>query len=210
MTSCCGAWKAWAGWSRSAAANTLPLSGEQPLLPVEMDGHALVAPPKAVVPLLWAGAVTPAYFRVMRMPLLQGRGFDDSDGERTAPVVVVSAATVRRYWPNENPIGKRIRVVWDKDWRTVVGVVGDVRQYTLAGRAPAEISGALYMPYPQAVALNRQIPTSMVLFVRSSAEPSELAARMRALVASVNPDVLVSEVRRWIPWCRLRSRSRAR
>ncbi|MFI5006570.1 MAG: ADOP family duplicated permease [Solirubrobacterales bacterium] len=177
------------------AANTLPLSGEQPLLPVEMDGHPLV-PAEGVVPLLWAGAVTPAYFRVMRVPLLQGRTFDDSDGERTTPVVVVSAATVRRYWPDEDPIGKRIRVVWDKDWRTVVGVVGDVRQYTLAGRAPADISGALYMPYSQAVALNRQIPTSMALVVRSAAEPSEVAARMRTLVASVNPDLSVSEVRR--------------
>jgi predicted permease len=139
--------------------------------------------------------VTPAYFRVLRVPVLQGRSIDDSDGERTTPVVVVSAATARRYWPGEDPIGKRIRVVWDTDWRTVVGVVGDVRQYTLSGRAPAEITGALYMPYPQAVALNRGIPRSMALFVRSSAEPSEIAARMRTLVASVSPDVPVSEVR---------------
>ena len=86
--------------------------------------------------------------------------------------MVVSAATARRYWPGEDPIGKRIRVVWDKDWRTVVGVVGDVRQYALSGRAPAEITGALYMPYPQAVALDRQIPRAMSLFVRSSADPS--------------------------------------
>lgn len=177
-----------------AAASTLPLTSQQPLLPVEMDGHPLVAT-EAVAPLLWAGAVTPAYFRVMRVPLLQGRSFDDSDGERTTPVVVVSAATARRYWPGEDPIGKRIRVVWDSDWRTVVGVVGDVRQYTLSGRAPAEITGALYMPYPQAVALNRQIPRSMALFVRSSVEPSTIAARMRTLVASVSPDVPVSGVR---------------
>jgi putative ABC transport system permease protein len=177
-----------------AAANSLPLSGEQPLLPVEMDGHPLVES-EAVAPLLWAGAVTPAYFRVMRIPLLRGRSFDDSDGERTAPVVLVSAATARRYWPDEDPIGKRIRVVWDKDWCTVVGVVGDVRQYALSGRAPAAITGAMYMPYPQAVALNRQIPRAMALVVRSSAPPSEIAARMRTLVASVNPEVPVSEVR---------------
>jgi len=52
------------------------------------------------------------------------------------------------------------------------------------------------MPYPQAVALDRRIPRAMALFVRSSAEPSEMAGRLRALVASVNPDVPVSEVRR--------------
>jgi predicted permease len=182
------------GTTDVAAVNALPLTGDQPLLPVEMDGHALVAT-EAVAPLLWAGAVTPAYFRVLHIPLLQGRTFEDSDGERASPVVIVSAATARRYWPGENPVGKRIRVVWDTDWRMVVGVVGDVRQYTLSGRTPAEITGALYMPYPQAVALHRQIPRTMALFVRSSADPSQLAGRMRTLVASVNPDVPVSDVR---------------
>jgi ABC-type antimicrobial peptide transport system permease subunit len=76
-----------------------------------------------------------------------------------------------------------------------VGVVGDVRQYDLSGRSPAEITGAMYMPYPQAVALDRRIPTAMALFVRSSADASAIAARLRALLASVNPDVPVSDVR---------------
>jgi predicted permease len=174
-----------------AVANSLPLSGEQPLLPVEIEGHPLV---DGVAPLVWAGAVSPSYFRVLHIPLAQGRGFDDSDGEQTAPVVIVSAATARRYWPNENPLGKRIRVVWDKDWRTVVGVAPDVRHYDLSGRSPADITGALYMPYPQAVALNRRIPTAMALLVRSSADPSDLGARVRTLVASLNPGVPVSDV----------------
>jgi hypothetical protein len=108
--------------------------------------------------------------------------------------VVVSRATATRYWPDENPIGKRIRVVWDADWRTVVGVGGDVRQYTLSGQAPAEIAGAFYMPYPQAVALDRQLPRSMALFVRSSGDATALGSRVRDLVASVNPDVPVSAV----------------
>jgi putative ABC transport system permease protein len=107
----------------------------------------------------------------------------------------VSAATARRYWPGEDPIGKRVRVVWDKDWRRVVGVVGDVRHYALSGRSPAEITGAIYMPYPQAVALDRRIPMAMSLFVRSSAEGSRVSAAIREEVSRVNPDVPVSEVR---------------
>jgi predicted permease len=174
--------------------NAVPLGGLEPLLPVEMDGHPLVIGSDAV-PLLWAGAVTPAYFRVMRIPLLRGRVFDDSDAERTARVVLVSAATARRYWPDEDPIGKRMRVVWEDDWRTVVGVVGDVRQYALSGRTPALITGAMYMPFPQAVALDRRIPSAMTLVARSSADPAEIALGMRRLVASVNPDVPVSDVR---------------
>jgi predicted permease len=181
------------GVSDAAAANARPLSGAEPLLPVEMEGHPL-AVTDATAPLLWAGAVTPSYFRVMRMALLRGRSFEEADAEGAARVVVVSAATARRYWPGDDPIGKRIRVVWDNEWRTVVGVVGDVRQYALSGRSPAEITGAMYMPYPQAVALDRQIPVAMSLFVRSSVDPSRLASGIRQLVASVNPDVPVSDV----------------
>jgi predicted lysophospholipase L1 biosynthesis ABC-type transport system permease subunit len=84
--------------------------------------------------------------------------------------------------------------VWDADWRTVVGVVGDVRQYTLSGRAPVEISGAVYMPYPQAVGLDRRIPRTMALLVRAPGDPSRLAERLRALAASVSPDLTLGEV----------------
>ena len=108
--------------------------------------------------------------------------------------MIVSAATAKRYWPGEEPIGKRIRVVWTH-WRRVVGVAGDVRQYALSGRAPSVITGALYMPYAQSVALDRRIPRAMALLARSSAEPSEIAERLRALVADVNPDLPMSEVR---------------
>ena len=182
------------GVAEVAAASALPLSGEQPLLPVEMEGHPLV-PGEDDAPLLWAAGVTPGYFRLMGIPLLRGRGFDAPDADGAAPVVVVSAATARRYWPGEDAIGKRIRVVWDADWRTVVGVAGDVRQYALSGRAPDDITGALYMPYPQSVALDRRIPRSMALFVRPSGEPSRVAARLRERVRGVNPDLPVDEVR---------------
>jgi len=182
------------GVSDVAAANAVPLSGAEPLLPVEMDGHPLSAT-DATAPLVWAGAVTPSYFRVMRLPLLRGRSLTEGDAERTEPVVLVSAATARRYWPDGDPIGKRVRVVWDKDWRTVVGVVGDVRQYALSGRSPAEITGAIYMPYPQAVALDRRIPVALSLFARSSLDAPRLAAAIREQVARVNPDVPVSDVR---------------
>jgi len=182
------------GVTEVAAASTLPLIGAQPLLPVEMEGHPL-STAERIPPLLWAGAVTPEYLRVMRIPLLQGRGLENADAMEAARVILVSATTANRYWPGENPIGKRVRVVWENDWRTVVGVAGDVRQYALTGRVPADISGALYMPYPQATALNRQIPTAMTLYVRTTADPAGLAARLRTLVAAVNPDVPVGEVK---------------
>jgi putative ABC transport system permease protein len=180
------------GVSEVAAANALPLFGDQPLLPVEIEGHPLV---DGVAPLLWAGAVTPRYLEVMGVPLLRGRTFAESDGERSEGVMLVSAATARRYWPDQDPIGKKIRVVWDQEWRTVVGVVGDVRQYALSGRGPAEVTGALYMPYSQSVALDRRIPRPLALLVRSTGEPAVLSARLRELVAVAFPDMPVGEVR---------------
>jgi predicted permease len=183
-----------AGVSDVAAVNALPLSGEIPAVPAEMEGHPL-RPAENLAPLLWAGAVTPGYFRIMGIPLLEGRTFAESDAEKSAPVVLVSAATARHYWPGEDPIGKHLRGAWDSDWRTVVGVVGDVRLSDLAHASPEWLNGVVYMPYPQAVDLSMGVPREMTLLVRTSAETSRVSSEIRGLVASLNPNVPVSEVR---------------
>ncbi len=152
-------------------------------------------PSERTAPLFWAGAVTPEYFGLMQIPILAGRGLTPGDGQGTAPVIVVSAATALRYWPGQNPIGKHIRPVFESTWRTVVGVAGDVRQYDLANRAPDFIPGAMYMPYSQSVESNRKLPVAMTLIVRTSAEPSGLAALITKAVGDFNPNVPVSEVR---------------
>jgi predicted permease len=176
-----------------AAVNTAPLSDEIPLLPVELDGRPVL--PGQPATLLWAGAVTPDYFQIMRIPLLAGRRFTEADGVKSAKVAMVSAATASKFWPGEDPLGKYIRVVWEKERRIVVGVVGDVRQFNLAGKSPSFISGAFYMPYPQSTSLDRKSPSAMTLILRTAANAPQLASDLRQLVASVNPDVPVSEVR---------------
>jgi predicted permease len=174
-------------------ANTTPLSSDIPILPVELEGHPFT--PGQPATLFWSGAVTPDYFKSLRIPLLAGRLLTKADSEKSTEVVLVSAATAADYWPGEYAVGKRIRIVWEKRWRTVVGVVGDVRQYDLAGKSPEFIKGAFYMPYPQSTGLNRQLPTAMTLIVRTAANSPEVAGDLRKLVASVNPDLPVSEVR---------------
>jgi putative ABC transport system permease protein len=178
----------------AAAANTLPLSASIPSVPVVAEGQPYV-PSERVAPLFWAGAVTPEYFPLMHIPVVAGRGFTEADGEHAAPVVVVSAATARRYWPGQNPIGKHVRPVFENAWRTVIGVAADVRQYDLANRAPDFVSGAMYMPYRQSVQGDRQLPASMTLIVRTASDPSLVAAGIRAIVRDLNPNVPVSEVR---------------
>jgi predicted permease len=180
--------------SEVAAANTLPLSGEVPYVVAEMEGYPL-SPGDTLAPLLWAGAITPDYFHVMGIPLLAGRQFADSDSEKSAGVVIVTAATARRFWPGENPIGKHIRLVWDRDWRTVVGVVGDLRQFNLADKPLDWIQGAVYMPYAQSADSNHKLPTAMYLIARTAAASSHFAREIRELVSGVNPNVPVGEVR---------------
>lgn len=88
----------------------------------------------------------PDYFRTIGIPLLRGRGFLDSDRAEGPLVAVVSEAVARRVWPNENPIGKRIRY-WGADsatWRTVVGVAGDIRYRSLREPNPS-----VYVPWRQ-------------------------------------------------------------
>jgi predicted permease len=177
-----------------AAANALPLSGEVPFVPAEVEGHPL-RPAEQAAPLLWTGAVTPEYCRIMGIPLLKGRGLSAADGEKSAPVVLVSAATARRFWPGDDPIGKHIRVVWEQQWRTVVGVVGDVHQYTLASTSPDWINGVFYMPFPQAIDQTRKLPATMTILVRTAADTSQVGQRIRELVTSVNANVPVSEIR---------------
>jgi predicted permease len=182
------------GVSEVAAANTVPLIGEAPYVVAEMEEHPL-REGESLAPLLWAGAVTPDYFHLMRVPLIEGRGFSDSDAEKSAAVVIVSAATARKFWPGENPVGKHIRLVWDKDWRTVVGVAGDVRQFNLADRPLDWIDGAIYMPYPQSADANQKLPTAMYVIARTSAGAEYFGRDVRDLVSSVNPNVPVGEVR---------------
>jgi ABC-type antimicrobial peptide transport system permease subunit len=118
-----------------------------------------------------------------------------SDGEKSAPVVVMSAATARRYWPHENPIGKHVQLVWENQWRTVVGVAADVRQFDMAGRSPDYLRGAIYMPYSQAEDSDRQLPAVMSLILRTNGEAASVVTSIRDLLRQLNPNVPVDEIR---------------
>ena len=137
----------------------------------------------------------PEYFRVMGIPLLDGRPLLDTDAAQSAPVIVVSASMARRYWPGENPIGKHVRLVFENKWRTVVGVAGNVRQYDLANHSPEFIRGDMYMPYAQSVDNDHQLPAAMTLIVQTSGASAALPNRIVEVVRRINPNVPVSEVR---------------
>ena len=143
--------------------------------------------------MLWSGAVTPSYFRLMQIPLLTGRAFSESDGANAPPVILISASTARRFWPGVNPIGKHIKKSGEAGWRTVIGVVADVRQFNLRNQSPSSISGAMYMPYSQAIAANDQIPVVMNLLVKTTAS-AEQVRKLREVAMAADPDVPVGKV----------------
>jgi predicted permease len=180
------------GATESAIADAVPLDAEQPDLAVDVEGHPKSADHPA--PMLWAGAVSPGYIRMLGIPLLAGRDLADADGPKAAAVILISAATAKHFWPGENPIGRHIKAAGEQQWRTIVGVVGDVRQYSLSKAMPDWIPGALYMPYAQAVREDGQIPASMTLLVKTRANSDGAAREIRTLAQDQDPNVPVGQV----------------
>ncbi len=176
----------------AAIANTVPLDPSLPMIPVDVEGH-----PKSVdfpAPMMWAGAVSPDYLHLMSIPLLAGREFTGADSMNSPPVLLITPATARRFWPGENPIGKHIKPAFEMQWRTVVGVVADVKQYSLAEGLPAWMGGAMYMPYAQSVQGDRQIPAAMDLFVKTRSDSARLRSELRMLAKDQAPNAPVAEV----------------
>ena len=136
--------------------------------------------------------IEPDYFRTMRIPLQRGRLFTAREDAQASHVVIVSEALVRKYFPNENPLGKRITIDM-KDENVpceIVGVVGDIKHYGLDTASRAMV----YWPHPE-LAYN-----SMTLVIRSKADPGQLTGSIRAIVKSIDPDLPISEVRTMKQW----------
>jgi predicted permease len=182
------------GVAETALVNTLPLGGRVAKRSLDVENYRPAAG-QDLSPLFWLHVVTPDYFRVMGIPLLSGRTFVDADvsGE---PVAIVTAATARRYWPNQNAVGKHIHLLDDKSWRTVVGVIADVRAYDLQQSIPRWMSGTAYVPYNSSATLeDGRMPSEMTIVVRSTLDESQAAAMLHQAVAGLNHEVPVSEVK---------------
>jgi predicted permease len=176
----------------AAVANTLPLDGLVPMIPVDVEDHPKTADFPA--PMFWTGAVSPEYLRLMGVPLVAGREFSYLDAADSEPVVIITASTANRFWPGQNALGKHIKFVWETRWRNVVGVVRDVRQYNLENRMPAALSGAVYMPYSQSVQDDRHIPAVMNLIIRTAASAPQASEALYRLAVTRNPNIPVGKV----------------
>ena len=181
------------GATGAALVNTLPLNGRVAKRTFEVEDFT--PPPGQNNPLFWMHTISPDYFRVMQVPVLAGRAFDDSD-LAGAPVAVVPAETARRFWPDQNAVGKHIRLLNEKSWRSVVGVVADVRAYDLGRDTPSWIDGSAYIPYNSSATLeDGRVPEAITVVVRSASDPGRLGSALRSAIAAVDPEVPVGEMK---------------
>jgi putative ABC transport system permease protein len=174
------------GVQASAATMGVPLRGFGFGFSFAVDGRPEVPP--AQQPTLETRVVTASYFRTLGIPLVKGRGFADTDDAGSPRVVVISREAVRRHFPGEDPIGKRIRLGWgppeDSVGGTVIGVVGDVKEAGLDEAHLAEI----YLPYAQ------KPVGGMDVVVRTTVPPLSLVAAVRSAIHDLDPDLPVARV----------------
>src|SRR5262249_15628492 len=143
---------------------------------------------------------TPEYFRVLSIPLLRGRVFEDHDAPASAPVLIVNATFVKKYFPKEDAIGRQVTIghglgpEFEDPTRTIVGVVGDVHENGLEEDAPP----ILYVPVSQVSdgltrLANGVVPPSWI--VKTSAPIASATPAIRQAFANVDSQLAIADVR---------------
>lgn len=171
----------------AGAVSVLPSSGNWDTEKVSIEGRPALRPGQEIFADFQV--VSPSYFRAMRIPVLEGRVFVEvQDGESTAPVAVIGAEMAHRYWPDQSPIGKQIRIdsiPSQNHWHSIVGVVGDVKQF-MFDRQPRLTVYVAHVQFPLA---------RMNLVVRTSGKPMEAAPSIRGEVSYADPELPVFEMK---------------
>ncbi len=166
------------GVESAAIVQGLPLDGERRVSTITVDRAS--PDPSADLPMVQANVVSTEYFALMRIPVRKGRVFDATDASGHQ-VAVISDEAARKYFPGQDPIGRRLyfgRPRPDPRWMTIVGVVGDVLSDGLEGGARP----TLYRPLAQ------QSSLSMAVAVRTSGDPKLLAVPLTRAVRGADPD----------------------
>jgi putative ABC transport system permease protein len=181
------------GLASAAATSQLPLSGDMGNTKFEVAGRPPAPGELAIADTV---QITPDYFRTMQIPMRAGRAFTEQDASESPPVCVINQNLASRYFPNENPIGKQLRVgLRETITLEIVGVVHNVRQRsldmdTLPAPLQALLSSQIYLPYAQFA----QQP-KMTVVARASSPASGLASALRSEVKAVDKELPVSRLR---------------
>jgi putative ABC transport system permease protein len=160
----------------------LPMAGADADASFLIEGREPPEPNQS--PVAWYRPVTPNYFSTMKMKLVRGRFFRESDDAEAPPVVLINETAVARYWRNQDPLASRVQI--GREWRQVVGVVADTKHFGL----DREDRPAMYLPYDQ-------IPlrsANLVLRASPGTPPESLAAPMRDAIREIDPELALADV----------------
>jgi predicted permease len=177
------------GVQAAGITSSIPLSGDTNDSVILAEGYVMAKGESLISP--FNASVSPGFFEAMSVPLKRGRYFTPSDDERAPKVLIVDERLARRFWKDQDPIGRRM---WKPDsaeelnrgpgpksqFYTVVGVVGSVRMTGLTEKEPV---GMYYFPFAQ------QTIRGMTIAVRTAGEPSALVNAVRAQVRSIDPEL---------------------
>jgi putative ABC transport system permease protein len=173
------------GVRSAGACSILPLSGNNSSGSFRIEGRDV--PQGQSLPHGDRWAATTDYFSTMKIPIVRGRFFDDRDTMESQPVAIIDETMQRKYWPNEDPVGKRISFQGGQQnpiWREIVGIVGHVKHRALEGESRVQY----YIPHTQMQAGN------LNLVVRTDADPTSLAGVVRGAISGMDKDLPVYRV----------------
>jgi putative ABC transport system permease protein len=156
---------------------------------IEIDGRARA--PGASAPSPNVRAVTHDYFRAMMIPLAGGRGFGAEDHAASAPVALLNETAARRWWPEANPVGQRLRFDRQLPWVTIVGVARDTKSNGVREPVPPE----LYVLHEQLPAAGGGTERTMYVLLKTSVDPATLTQPARAAVRQLDPQLAITNVR---------------
>jgi putative ABC transport system permease protein len=171
------------GVQAAGLTHSMPLVSDY-VLTFNIEGRPAIAP--SDLPSTNYYAVTPDYFRAMGIRLVRGRVFTVQDDARAPRVTVINETMARQFFPNEDPIGKRINIQNGPDtWREIVGIVGDIKQYGVDKATSAQA----YDPFAQAPF------NSLNIIIRTKGSPAALLGALRPAVYAVDKDQPVGIIR---------------
>jgi len=174
------------GVEGTGATTVLPLGGNNQSGSFQIEGRQVPQGQSSPHGDRWR--VTSDYFKTMGIRLVKGRYFDDRDSPESPGVAIVDETMAKKYWPNEEPVGKRITFEGSQAgprWREIVGIVGHVKHSGLEGESRVQY----YVPYLQSPA------SAMSLVTRTTGDPTATASGIRGAVASIDANLPVFRVR---------------
>jgi predicted permease len=181
------------GVESAAAAMPLPFSGFGGSASFDIDGR--VSPPGDPGPHGDMRQVSAGYFETMGIRLIRGRTFTDQDREGSQPVAMIDENLAREYWPNQDPLGRRMRNGSETPWKTIIGVLAPVRHSQVAGEEASTVGvegaakGVYYYPLYQTRA------PATFLVMRTAGDPASLAGTIRDAINGVDPGQPVSDLK---------------